>query len=201
MSVEPWFAQPDRVVGTAILLPGRRGGVATPLMHWPATLLTSTGWSVIGVVWDEHDQGQPDESEVRRCAAAALGGALDSGPVLVVAKSLGTLALSWAVENALPGVWLTPLLGERSVREAAEQARQPTLLAGGTDDPHWRVPTVTGTGVEILEIPDADHGLQTSDWRASLLAQLQLFERISFFAGDVLTTAHDAARPGTEGSD
>ena len=49
-----------------------------------------------------------------RCTCAdapiKLDQAPDDQPVLVVAKSLGTLALPWAVERGLPGVWLTPLL-------------------------------------------------------------------------------------------
>jgi hypothetical protein len=49
VSVDPWFAQPDDPLGTAILLPGRMFGMAIPVMHWPAVLLTQIGWSVLGV--------------------------------------------------------------------------------------------------------------------------------------------------------
>ena len=182
MSVEPWFRQPDRLVGTAVLLPGRQGGVAAPLMHWSAALLTQSGWSVLGVTWDEKSLAQPSEAPVRRCAQSALAETRRDLPVLVVAKSLGTLALAWAVELELPGVWLTPLLTETSVATAVTEAQQPTLLMGGTADPSWRPPTVVGPHVEVVEVPGADHGLQTSDWRGSLLAHLDLFERISHFA-------------------
>jgi hypothetical protein len=54
VSMERWFAQPDDVLGTAMLLPGRMLGAATPLLHWPAALLTQLGWSVLHVEWDEH---------------------------------------------------------------------------------------------------------------------------------------------------
>lgn len=81
-----------------------------------------------------------EASHVRRCADAALDRAPDGRPVLVVGKSLGTLALPWAVENGLPGAWLTPLLQDAAVVTAVQEAQQPTLLVGGTADPHWHHP-------------------------------------------------------------
>jgi len=103
---------------------------------------------------------------VPRCVDTALDQALHDQPVLVVAKSLGTLALPWAVERGLPGVWLTPLLREAAVVTAVGEARQPTLLVGGTADTHWQPPEVAGPGVTLMELPGADHGLQQpGDWR------------------------------------
>lgn len=187
MNVQPWFAQPDHVLGTAIFLPGRMSGTATPLLHWPATLLTQNGWSVFGVAWGEEGPTLPEAAHVRNCAEAALDRAGRDRPVLVLAKSLGTLALPWAVENGLPGVWLTPLLSDVTVVMAVEEAQQPTLLVGGSADPHWRVPAVAGPGVRILEVAGADHGLQQpGDWRASLLDQVQIFDQISRLAAQAL---------------
>lgn len=188
VSVTPWFAQPEQPLGTAILLPGRQGGVVTPLMHWPASLLTEMGWSVLSASWDEarlEDAGAT--SEVRRCADAALAQAHVARPVLVVAKSLGTLALPWAVEKGLPGVWLTPLLQDAAVVASLAEARQATLLVGGTKDPHWRPPLALGPGVTLRELPDADHGLQEVGlWRPSLLRQLEVFDHVAELARQVL---------------
>jgi len=196
VTLDPWFAQPKHSLGTAILLPGGMGGVATPLLHWPATLLTQMGWSVLGVAWDEKRLKRVGAaSEVRRCADAALGQALSGHPILVVAKSLGTLALPWAVENDLPGVWLTPLLQEAAVVAAVGSARQVTLLVGGTRDPHWQPPAAAGSGVTLLELPDADHGLQQPGyWRRSLLDQVEIFDQVSQLADQVLRTT-SADRP------
>ena len=188
VSLDPWFAQPDRPLGTAILLPGRMGGIATPLMHWPAALLTQMGWSVLGVTWDEDRLAREGAaSNVRRYAEAALERAPSDQPVVLVAKSLGTLALPWAVENHVPGVWLTPLLQDTAVVTAVGGAQQPTLLVGGTNDPHWRPPAVAGAGVTLLELPDADHGLQQpADWRRSVLDQVEIFDRIARLAEQIL---------------
>ena len=187
VSIEWWFAQPDNVLGTAILLPGRMLGVATPLLHWPAALLTQCGWSVLHVEWNEDGLTHGEASHVRQWADAALDRAANDRPVLVVAKSLGTLALPWAVENGLPGAWLTPLLRDVTVMNAVAEAQQPTLLIGGTADPHWQVPADTGPGIRIIELAGADHGLQQpGDWRRSVLDQVEIFDRVNRLAEQVL---------------
>ena len=188
MTVDPWFAQPDHPLGSAIVLPGRRFGLATPLLHWSATLLTQLGWSVLGVSWDQDEVSREEAPYVRRCADAALDRVPADQPVLVVAKSLGTLALPWAVEYRLPGAWLTPLMQDPAVVTAVEAAREPTLLVGGTADPYWHPPVAAGPGIMVMEVPDADHGLQQpGDWRRSLLIQVEIFDRVSRLAEQVLT--------------
>jgi hypothetical protein len=157
VSVDAWFAQPDHPLGTAILLPGRMGGMATPLLHWSAALLTQLGWSVLGVTWDEERLSREGGvAHVRCCVENAFDHAPAGRRVFVVAKSLGTLALPWAVQHGLAGPWLTPLLQDAAVVAAVQEARQRTLLVGGTSDPigdHrrqsaqvllcWSCPTVT----------------------------------------------------------
>jgi len=188
VTVLPWLAQPDHPLGTAILLPGGTGGVFTPLLHWSATLLTQSGWSVIGVTWDEARLEHAGAStEVTRCAQSALERALSGLPVLVVAKSLGTLALPWAVENGISGAWLTPLLHDETVVAAVARAQPATLLVGGSADPHWRQLPEAGDGVDWLELPHADHGLQRDgDWHQSLVEQIPVFDRVSQLASQVL---------------
>jgi hypothetical protein len=170
------------------------GGLATPLLHWPAALLTQVGWSVLGITWDENRLSREGAaSHVRRGADAALDQAPADRPVLVVAKSLGTLALPWAVENRLPGAWLTPLLQDTAVVNAVQEAQQLTLLVGGTGDPHWQPPAAAGPGIDLLELPNADHGLQQpGDWRMSLLHQVEIFDRMSQLAEQVLRTSPDS---------
>jgi pimeloyl-ACP methyl ester carboxylesterase len=186
VTTQAWFAQPHHVLGTAVLLPGRRGGTDSPLLHWSATALTQSGWSVVGVRWEE-GADQPAAPQVEDAAGAALDRADPDLPVVVVAKSLGTLALPWAVEQGLPGAWLTPLLGEGEVRAAVARAEQPTLLVGGSADPHWQPLPAVGPGVRTLELTGADHGLQRpGDWRGSLLEQVAIFDAVATLAAAVL---------------
>ena len=195
MSVDAWFAQPEHPLGTAILLPGRMGGMSMPLLHWSAALLTQLGWSVLGVTWDEERLSREGAvAHVRCCVENAFDQAPVGRPVLVVAKSLGTLALPWAVQHGLPGAWLTPLLQDAAVVAAVQEAQQRTLLVGGTSDPHWRSPASVGPGVVLLELPDADHGLQQpGDWRRSLLRQVEIFDQVSRLVEDVLQSAGRSA--------
>lgn len=182
-----WFAQPATAVGTAIVLPGRMFGAGTPLLHWTSMALTQHGWSVVTASWDEEALTRDPADHVTAVAASALERAASGLPVLVVAKSLGTLALPWAVAEGLPGVWLTPLLGDASVLAAVREVRSPTLLVGGTADPSWVRPETLGAGVSIVELADADHGLQRrDDWRGSALNQVPVFDAIAEFADRIL---------------
>lgn len=182
-----WFAQPGTALGTAIVLPGRMFGAGTPLLHWTSMALTQHGWSVLTASWDEEALERGPAAHVVTIAASALERASSSLPVLIVAKSLGTLALPWAVATGLPGVWLTPLLGDASVQAAVREVQRPTMLVGGTSDPYWVRQEIVGTGVRIVELADADHGLQRrDDWRESLLDQVPVFDAIAEFADGIL---------------
>ena len=139
-----WFAQPAQLWVWAIVLPGRMFGAGTPLLHWTSMALTQHGWSVVTASWDEEALTRDPADHVTAVAASALERAASGLPVLVVAKSLGTLALPWAVAEGLPGVWLTPLLGDASVLAAVREVRSPTLLVGGTADPSWVRPETLG---------------------------------------------------------
>ena len=86
--------------------------------------------------------------------------------MLLVGKSLGTRAASYAAERGLDAIWLTPLLVEPVVVEAigANAGRQ--LLVGGLEDELW-VPSIARElregGCEVLEVRDADHSMGTPD--------------------------------------
>ena len=182
-----WFAQPGTAVGTAIVLPGRMFGAGTPLLHWTSMALTQHGWSVLTASWDEGALETGSADHVVAVAASALERASSSRPVLIVAKSLGTLALPWAAAEGLPGVWLIPLLGDASVQAAVRDVQRPTLLVGGTADPSWVRQETFGAGVRVVELAEADHGLQRrDDWRGSVLNQVPVFDAIVEFADGIL---------------
>lgn len=185
--IAEWFAQPNTASGKAIVLPGGSFGAGTPLLHWTSMALTQHGWSVRTASWDEEALELGPADHVIAVATSALERVPSSLPVLVVAKSLGTLALPWAVAEGLPGVWLTPLLDDASVQAAVREVQRPTILVGGTADPYWIRQEMVGKGVSIVELADADHGLQRQDdWRGSLLNQVPVFDAIVEFADGIL---------------
>ena len=172
----------------ALLLPGAGYTVAAPLLAWAAALLGARGWHVEAVTWSfDARSGEGDhvpliEEEVvaAREAARAAGA---SGPCAVVAKSLGTLALSWALREGLPGAWLTPLSTDPAVRAALRGAAAEHLVVAGDADPLWQ-PDGLETRAEVVTVPGADHGLTLGDdWRGSLAAQAGVFEHLDRWAG------------------
>lgn len=165
----------------ALLLPGARYVPAAPLLWFAREVLQADGWTVLQV-WDEWDRSEDPTSWVSDRVAAGLKH-LDYGSPLLVAKSLTTLALPIAVEKALPGVWLTPLLNQDDVRTALPKVSEPTLLVGGTGDRSWDAQFAGSLpGVEVCELEDADHGLQyTNDPPRSIDALKVVTSRISEF--------------------
>jgi len=147
------------------VLPGVGYTAEGPVLARPAAALRAAGWTVRTVVWD----GRPDFDGARRVYADMVrdGVAAAPGAVhLVLAKSLGTLALPVAVELGLAGAWLTPLLTtDRApeVRDAAAglgAARVPALLVGGTADGLWDGALAAASGARVLEVDGGDHSLE-----------------------------------------
>jgi pimeloyl-ACP methyl ester carboxylesterase len=108
--------------------------------------------------------------------------------VLVVGKSLGTRAASYAAERGLDAIWLTPLLVDPVVAEgiAANAGRQ--LLVGGLRDELW-VPSIAQelaeSGCEVLEIADADHGMATDDAVRAAEIHLEVARAVEAFLSQV----------------
>ncbi len=157
-AVETERATPGAPVAT--LLPGRGYGPQAPLLYYARLLLRGRGWAVRTVDWDKVPGLDPaDQAAVAAFAGEVLATA-DPARDLVVAKSLGSLALPAAASRGVPGIWLTPLLGVEDVRRAAARAPASTLLIGGTADPYWDGAAAAATGAAVLEVPGADHSLE-----------------------------------------
>ena len=152
--------------GLALVLPGRAYPPTAPLLDFARQALLQHGFTVQQVWWDSTTRGDEDPARwVRRHVEAALAGE-DADHVVLVGKSLGTLAASYAAERGLDAIWLTPLLIEPQVAEAigANAGRQ--LLVGGLADELWDVGVareLADNGSDVLEVPDADHGMGTPD--------------------------------------
>lgn len=151
----------------ALVLPGRAYSADMPLLYYLRALLGQRGWEVLDVSWGTTPPTTDDA--VLAVADEALAD-VRAPRVLLVGKSLGTRAIPLAADRSLPGIWLTPLVTEPSVRSALSRLRAPALLVGGTADPSWD-PAVRGLGHEVLEIDGGTHTLDVpGDVEASVAA-------------------------------
>ncbi|MDR7381046.1 hypothetical protein [Promicromonospora iranensis] len=176
-------ADPARVV---TVLPGSGYTAMAPLLWYARSALRDLGWTVRTLEWTS----APSFGSAREVYAEVLdGGDAPGGDALhlVVAKSLGTLAMPMAVRLGLPGVWLTPVLtGEQAsdVRETAADLDEDHLLIGGTADPLWDGDLADGSEADVLEVENADHSLEVPGDRAENLAILdEVVSAIEEFAG------------------
>lgn len=173
--------------GLALVLPGRAYSPSAPLLDLALRALLQHHFTVQQVWWDAESRGEEDaEAWVRRQAAEALERE-DADHVVVVGKSLGTRAASYAAERGLDAIWLTPLLVVPEVAEgiAANAGRQ--LLVGGLADELWDTEVareLADSGCEVLEVADADHVMATDDAVRTTEIHLEVARAVdSFLAG------------------
>jgi len=168
---------PDAAPGTAValILPGANYSTQAPLLYWSIGVLLESGRRVIAADWIASDRelGSPEALIAQTIdEATKLAG---RAPAVIIAKSIGTLALPWAVSHGILGVWLTPLLDRAAVADAAQTADARHLFVGGTRDRHW----IPDAGAERLEIPGADHSLRRDGWQDSLRIEAEVVARIA----------------------
>lgn len=137
--------------GDAVLLPGSRFGIGSPLLFYSLGALLARGFTVLGV-HDEYRDGDP----VRWASERAEAALAQVEARLVVGKSMASLAAGLVSDRKVPAVWHTPLLREPGVADAIGRSRAPTLLIGGRADALW---DAAATGAEVLDVEGADHAL------------------------------------------
>jgi hypothetical protein len=150
----------------AVMLPGSRYSPDAPLLHFARAVLLRHGWTVKAVWWHPPVESWPGlelaEPFVRDQVAQALADEA-TRPELFVGKSLGTFGAIAAADLDVAGIWLTPVLTDERVVSALRRASAAALLVGGTADKMWDHAVARSIGATVLEIPDADHGLETDD--------------------------------------
>jgi hypothetical protein len=149
-------------IGLAVLLPGRIYPPG-PALFFTTMSLLAHGWRVRQVWWEPPVlmSVEEDYAWVTDQLDRAVGDF--EGRVLVVTKSLGSLAAPMVTERAYESIWLTPLLTEAPIAAALrdQTARQLTVI--GTADPFRDPDALAACAGTIVEIPDADHLLQVPD--------------------------------------
>lgn len=159
---------------TAVILPGRMLA-GMPVNAFAQQGLTNAGWRVVQV-WDEYLEPAQDAREwVHERLAAAVRHVPEARQLLVVGKSLGTLAAADAAEHGWPGIWLTPLLEDADVVVALRARTAPALLIGGTDDPVWNGRIAREISGDVLEFAGADHGLAKAEHLQEIVGAVEAF--------------------------
>lgn len=175
--------------GVALVAPGRAYSPAAPLLEFARRALLQHRFTVQQLWWDSTSRADDDDAEqwVRRHVEAAHA-AEDADHLLVVGKSLGTRAASYAAERGLDAIWLTPLLVDPVLAEgiAANAGRQ--LLVGGLRDELWDpsiAQELAESGCDVLEIADADHGMGTDDAVRTAEIHLEVARAVEAFLSQV----------------
>jgi hypothetical protein len=174
--------------GVALVAPGRAYSPSAPLLEFARRALVQHGFTVQQIWWDSTTRGDEDpEPWVRRHVQAAHLEE-DADHVLVVGKSLGTLATSYAAELGLDAIWLTPLLVEARVAEAIAANAGRQLLVGGAADELWDAAVareLADNGCDVLEVPDADHSMGTGDAVRTAEIHLEVARAVEAFLGSL----------------
>ncbi len=157
-------------VGRCVVLPGRQYSADAPLLYFAAEVALARGWDVRQVWWDPPARGSgTDEAGwVGEQLEAALADAPDR--VLVVAKSLGTLAAGAAADRHLEAAWLTPLLADPAAAAPLLSYPAAQLVVIGTEDPFLDravIGALPGTqllvpGDHVLRVPGDPHATLAS---------------------------------------
>ena len=188
---------PAGALRLGLILPGLRYSCDMPLLFYPARLMIQRQTAVLQVHSDYTQAAFQSASKAEQAhwlaedAQAALKAGTAAGEfrdLVLIGKSIGTLALASLVAGGIqaPAIWLTPLLRQPRLVEAALQQKGPALFVGSSSDPTFDTAQLqriqaAGKG-EGLVVSGADHGLEIpGDIFASLEIMRQVLERIQAF--------------------
>lgn len=172
-----FLQQPGTASELAVLFPGLRYTCDMPLLHYTTRLLLGRGADVLQM---HTDYNQPDFEAAaplqrgQRIGADALAGLLAGQSqrpytrLVLVGKSIGTLAMGFLLAGGTAEqaatIWLTPLLHQPLLVQAACLCRGPALFAVGeadsTYDPQALDRIRQETGAAAVVLPGANHSLE-----------------------------------------
>lgn len=165
---------PGDEAGRALILPGRNYAPGKPLLEVVTEVLLAHGWAVREVRW-QLPEGLSDRKAtawVADQARTAAAGWADRP--LVIGKSLGTRAASYAAKERLDAVWLTPLLRDRTVvRGIRRNPGRQLVVAGTADHIAWDARAAESLRADVVALPDADHQLAVPGDQGRTAAHLE----------------------------
>lgn len=162
----------------ALVLPGLGYNADMPLLYYPSRLLLERKCDVLQLRPDYQSRAFQAASQEERLdhmyedAAAGLQAGLDQGPyqkLVLVGKSIGTLGMALLINEfedlgSPVTVWITPLLREVMVVDAALACAAPAFFMVGTADSTFD-PAAMGyiqkkTGAQTWKAENANHSLE-----------------------------------------
>ena len=172
-----FFQQPRTARDLAVVLPGLNYTCDMPLLYYPARLLVEHGADVLQVHADYTLPAFQSKERVEQVAwlGQDAQGAVQAGMkqrlyerLILIGKSIGTLSLAYLVTQGsyatATTIWLTPLLRQPWLVQAASQCRGPALfVAGGGDstyDPASLKAIQQATGARSFILEGANHSLE-----------------------------------------
>ena len=163
-------------VGRCIVLPGSRYTPDGPMLFFAAQVALMRGWDVRQVWWEVPRFDRDDEMVA--WVGSQLDAAVDgyAGRVMVVAKSLGTLAARVAAARGYDAAWLTPLLTEPDVAEPLLTYPAAQLVVMGDNDPYLSQHVLDALPGERLVVA-GDHVLRVPGDAAAMVASHDRFVR------------------------
>lgn len=172
------YAAPGNPIGRCIVLPGRQYSPDGPLLFFATQTALARGFDVRQVWWEAPERDGGTASDEIAWVGAELDAALVgcSGPILVVAKSLGTLAAPFAASRGYDAAWLTPLLTEPGIADALLTYPAKMFTVIGASDPFLDEEVFTALPGERLLVA-GDHMLRVPEDPAAMMASHEQFVR------------------------
>jgi len=182
-----------------LILPGLLYGCDRPLLYYPTQLLQWRGADALQLRRDYTSQEFASASQeeqagslMRDCQALLDAGRAqkDYTGYILVGKSLGTIGLVYLLSRLagqkVAAIWLTPLLQQPRLVEAAANTSGPALFIAGSSDPIYDPQAMArirqATGAESLIIQGADHSMQIpGDMTRSLFVMQKVMQGIADF--------------------
>ncbi len=161
----------------AIIFPGLGYTCAMPLLYYTAAILKGLGFDVLLVEYKYlRSFAALSEAEQRECISSDAKAAYETAisqrryhEVVLVGKSIGTLAMSCALENqTIPLntklIWFTPLLKDEYVYANIKACKLKSLFLIGSEDPHFTAEAAKSlAGMKqnkVIVVEDANHSLE-----------------------------------------
>jgi hypothetical protein len=152
-----------------VLLPGVGYTVQGPLLWFARDVAVARGYGVLAITETARQSTDPFA-----WAQDAARAALAYRPVerhVVIGKSLASAAASVVSAEAVPALWLTPLLNQPVVAQSLDRSAAAVWLVGSDADPTWDHELAWDLASRVDEFRGLDHSLQVpGDPVASLRA-------------------------------